>query len=430
MCRNKKPSLEISLQASSDEGSRFCDHVDRITQFGDLKKRSRDMGKYLLGCDAEKEHVLANKVLSCANYLQFYHFPSVDTVKLMKVHTCQKTMLCPFCARARAAKMVLKYKERLDIVLKENPNLIPAFLTQTVKNGSDLAERFKHLKKANTKLINKRRVFKKTGRGYTELSKISGGVYAYEISYNNDSKEWHPHIHSIVLLDKYIDQKALSAEWLKITGDSWGVDIRKVTNKPGETMIDSLLEIFKYSVKFSEMDFEQNYHIHKVLQGIRLQSAYGNMWGVKIPEKEEIDPLSGLSYYELYYKYSAQNGAYDLSDMSELKHNYISSIESKKSNSSFKENKKKMVKKIADDFNAKKQRYEEKANFHKVSKKHVSSIGQYSISYDRNTKDFKLIKPFRDNFDSFVVEKVSKSYSEIEKFAFHELEKNNAVCFL
>ena len=123
-------------------------------------------------------------------------------------------------------------------------------------------------------------------------------------------------------MNEYIDIKSLSTEWEKITGDSSIVDIRKVTSKPGESMIDSLLEVFKYSVKFSEMDLEQNYHIYEVLQGIRLQSAYGNMWGVKVPENEEIDPLTGLSYYELYYEFRNNIGSYEIKNYSELKHDY------------------------------------------------------------------------------------------------------------
>lgn len=89
-----------------------------------------------------------------------------------------------------------------------------------------------------------------------------------------------------------------------------------------------------------------------------------------------------------------------------------------------------MIKKLASDFESNKKRYDEKASFHVLSKDHNLSIGQYSISYDRNTNDFKLIKPFRDKIESFVIEKLSKNYTDLEKYAFHELEKNNAVCFL
>lgn len=302
MSKKTKPPLDSGLAASSNEGSKYAVHGERIAQFGECKKRSREMGKYILDQGTRFEQELALNILGCASYLRFHHYFTVDQVKLVGAHTCQKHMLCPFCARARAAKMILRYKERLDIVLEENPNLVPAFLTLTVKNGDDLEERFKHLKKSYKKLLDRRRRYLDNGRGYTELAKSFGGVYSYEFT-NNNGKGWHPHMHSIVLLDDYIDQKALSLEWEKITKDSKIVDIRKITRGDDGSMIKGLLEVFKYALKFSTLAKEDNYHAYKTLRGQRLQSSYGCLWGVKVPKSDLEDPLTGLPYIELFYRY-------------------------------------------------------------------------------------------------------------------------------
>ncbi|MDF1881490.1 protein rep, partial [Sulfurimonas sp. MAG313] len=177
-------------------------------------------------------------------------------------------------------------------------------------------ERYKHLKKSYKKLLNRRRVYLKNGRGYTELSKSLGGVHSFEFT-NNQGKGWHPHVHSIVLLDKYIDQKALSEEWEKITGDSKIVDIRKITTGKDGTMIKGLLEVFKYALKFSTLELEDNYHAYQTLRGQRLQSAYGCLWGVKVPETDMEDPLTGLPYLELFYRYLDSSG-YSLQELKKI----------------------------------------------------------------------------------------------------------------
>ena len=56
-------------------------------------------------------------------------------------------------------------------------------------------------------------------------------MYSYENTYNELTKEWHPHIHMFALLDDWMDQEQMSKTWHEITGDSFIVDIRKVKKK-------------------------------------------------------------------------------------------------------------------------------------------------------------------------------------------------------
>ena len=54
----------------------------------------------------------------------------------------------------RGAKYLQVYKQRLDVVLQENPNLRAFMVTLTVKDGENLSERFTHLRKALKKYQN------------------------------------------------------------------------------------------------------------------------------------------------------------------------------------------------------------------------------------------------------------------------------------
>lgn len=56
---------------------------------------------------------------------------------------------------------------------------------------------------------------------------VTGAIAFLEVTWNDLSRTWHPHLH-VLTLGKYIEQHALSREWLAVTGDSHVVDIRLV----------------------------------------------------------------------------------------------------------------------------------------------------------------------------------------------------------
>lgn len=297
------------------EGLDAIKHPERVARLGEGKKRSREMGKYILQASAEaassaEEEILyklGGEVISCANYLVFNNYYTVGEIRLSKMMTCKKHMLCPVCARIRAAKQVSRYLERLDIIKKEKPVRL-ALLTLTVKNGDDLQERFQHLQKSWKKYQKKRRDWVKKGTGFNELCKVNGSVFSYEITKKDNG--WHPHIHAIVNLDEWINQDKLIEEWRSITGDSYICDIRRIKDDPAK----GFLEVFKYALKFSELELEDNLKAYETLRGRRLQGSFGSFHGVKVPEKMTDDLLDDLPYLELFYHYSKQKGVYDLKE--------------------------------------------------------------------------------------------------------------------
>ena len=336
MGQKKKPltyDSGLAAEGSLAKGS-AVKHMDRIARLSECKQRSREMGHYLHGLKdashigkshSEVIHRLSADVRSCANYLVFHNYYTVDQIKLAKLRTCKKHLLCPFCARARAAKNVQSYMDRFQVLLDENPSLVPALLTLTVKNGEDLRERFDHLQKAWKKYQNRRRTYFKTGRGFNELCKVDGAVFSYETTVNEETGEWHPHLHIVVLLNSYIDRKKLSEEWEKITGDSKIVDIRQLKPSDDGSMVDAFCEVFKYALKFSELSLEDNFHAYDTLRGSRLQGSFGSFWGVKVPEGEadDLSGLEGLPYLEMFYQYMNRKG-FDLQSVKQCEGQKVS----------------------------------------------------------------------------------------------------------
>ena len=259
---------------------------------------------------------LKNEVLGCANYLVFNNYYTVDEVKLAKAHTCKKHLLCPFCAARRASKLVEKNVERFTQVTQENPHLIPVMITLTVKNGSDLEERFNHLRDSFKKLQKRRRDWLSVGRGHNEFCKIQGAAFSYEIAHNHE-KGWHPHIHMVALLDNYIDVHKLSSEWEEITGDSYIVDVRKLKKKDHSTentaIADAMLEVFKYAVKFADLSLERQFEAYETLKSLRLIGSFGLLHGVQLPDTllDDLTEFENLPFLEMYYRFNGRKGAYD-----------------------------------------------------------------------------------------------------------------------
>ena len=313
MSEKTKPLLDNPKALTgkgSNKGSNAMKHDERIASLSVLKKRSRQMSSYMIqNVTNEVDKNVAYNVASCASTMVFNHYYTVDEIKLAVIRTCKKHLLCPVCAKIRSIKQAVKYMERLEIVLADNPNLVPAMLTLTVKNGDDLEERFNHLTKSWRTYQNRRRQWMKKGRGFNELCRTTGGVFSYEFTKKDNG--WHPHIHAVVLLDSKINVHNLSAEWKEITGDSYIVDIRRISTKSNQDIADGFLEVFKYALKFSELPLDDNLHVYMSLKRKRLQGAYGDFWGVLVPEKMTDDLLLDLPYLRLFYHYIAGKG-YDL----------------------------------------------------------------------------------------------------------------------
>lgn len=112
----------------------------------------------------------------------------------------------------------------------------------------------------------------------------TGGAAILEVTYNADTQMWHPHLH-ILSVGTYIDQRALSIEWLRITGDSSIVDVRWVRNPTHAA---------RYVTKYITKSVSSNvYRVDRALdeailalKGRRMALTYGTWRGLQLRPKE------------------------------------------------------------------------------------------------------------------------------------------------
>jgi len=144
--------------------------------------------------------------------------------------------LCVWCSGARGAQL----GEALLPLVRAMAQ--PWFLTLTVKNGPDLAERAAHLRTA----------FKKLRRRAWWKAHVAGGIAIEEVTRNERAGHWHPHLHLVIdaALPQAALQTALTALWRAVTGDSYILDVRPFQ---GVMVAADLRELCKYTAKIADI---------------------------------------------------------------------------------------------------------------------------------------------------------------------------------
>lgn len=299
---------ELSLDGVSEGIGALPNRIGRYSQ---AKKKALDIVDYM---ESMPEHqATAERVKNCGDYLVFRHYYSIDRIKLHGASLCLKHLLCPLCAIRRGAMYLKAYLVRFEALQQQNPNLKAYLVTLTVKDGPDLAERFKHLHDSQRELW-KRKI---RGRG-SVLDGVAGAVWSYEVKRGSGSGSWHPHLHMIALAECQPDAVALASEWHNITGDSFIVDVRPISQ---EDPASGFIEVFKYAVKFAEQEPADTVHAWVTLAGKRLIASSGLFRGVEVPENllDDSEGLEGLPYISMFYRY-LRNVGYSLAGRSDGVH--------------------------------------------------------------------------------------------------------------
>lgn len=308
MVDQKTTPSRLSGETESLPGAKIEGHSARIERYSKAKNQAENHRLYIeenIGNYAGKDQAalrrLNESLCSCGNYLLFHNYYTIGETRLVKAHFCKKHLACPLCAIRRGAKYLRTYLERFEYLKGQNSALKASLVTLTVKNGPDLLERFEHLK-AGVKKANQRMRDARRGKTFSgEFRKILGYVGSYEVKKGQNSGEWHPHVHMIVLHEEDFCFESLSHEWLNITGDSFIVDIQPFFSDP----VKGFCEVFKYALKFSSMTGADLMEAYLKLSGKNLVFSGGLFRGLKVPKELTDDVIEDLPYIEMMYRYGA-----------------------------------------------------------------------------------------------------------------------------
>jgi len=292
--------VESLATLSSPEVNKEQNLDDRLARYGRAKKQALAIRKFILEHEPNNAKI-TGAMAECGSFLVFRHFYTVGETRLFSANFCRKHLLCPLCAIARGSKVMRRYMERYRQIRETNLRAKPYLVTLTVRDGEDLNERMNHLMDSFKSLCKRRH-----GKNHrSELKKASAAVFSYEVKRGSNSGLWHPHVHCLMLCEDPIDQAELSAQWHRITKDSFIVDVRPIDSTDP---IGGFLEVFKYAVKFSDQPPIDTWHAYQVLTGRRLIGSFGDFYGFIEPETLSDDLLpEDLPFIDLLFQYQNSN---------------------------------------------------------------------------------------------------------------------------
>ena len=259
--QEKNPRREKEIEVITGTGEILTDKSasGKIRDWEGKKAMNLELVNILQALQIQNPSLVSNSRLnqieSCANYLK-YGVTSEGTKKLVDANFC-RFKFCPICIWRKSLKMF----SQISAVTEKLNELYPSgryiFVTLTIKNPSAqelksaidrLNEGFKNLvQKCNT-VGGDIRIFKDSLLGYLKC---------LEITYNADSKTYHPHIHAVFHLKasyfgkNYLNHSRWSEMWkslLKLDYEPM-VDVRAIK----KTTPKLIAEIAKYPVKTTDL---------------------------------------------------------------------------------------------------------------------------------------------------------------------------------
>ena len=198
----------------------------------------------------------SSRLQSCRKFAWFVQ--SSVTNKLRVMSSRCKLRWCPICRDV--SRMIVTTAVEKWLAVQDYPKMI----TLTLKHNDDeLSSQIKRLYESFQKL--RRRAY------FQRL--ITGGVWFFQLKFNQQTEQWHPHIHCLVA-GKFLPHARLKSLWLKITGDSSVVDIRRV--KDAQSCSNEVARYATSPADITAVNLDRSLEIYYATKHRRICGTWGN----------------------------------------------------------------------------------------------------------------------------------------------------------
>ncbi len=253
------------------------------------------------------------RIKECCNILVFRDYLNGEK-KLYKSNFCKYDKFCLACATRRSIKMIQRFEEGIIQYWLETKNWYHITLTIRHNKNQSLNFLMDKLWKAKEKLAYKFKNSKReTQKTKSFIYNFDGIVSSIEITYSEKSGR-HPHIHMLVCTDKKIiteysqklgtySNRELQRERYNITKDSYSVGMREIDVNKNNYSRRGIWEVFKYAIKFSNLDIPQLAEVIAVQQVKRYRffSTYWIFRWWKLNKKEKTEDYQFIEKTFNYY---------------------------------------------------------------------------------------------------------------------------------
>jgi Replication protein len=246
------PSLVLNQETSAPDGS-VRSYRDHLMQ-GDKVEMEAALSAYA-GSARSNPHKKTAALLSCRTDAWFVRHKTTGEVRVSS-QTC-KLRWCPFCAKRKQAYAAAQVREWITF------QKYPKFLTLTVQHSdlplvdqiTDLYDQFRRLRKM---------------KWFSE--RCTGGVWFFQVTFNKDSEQWHPHLHCIVT-GKYLPHRRLNREWAKVTSGSFVTDVQMV--KDAKNAANEVARYCARPARLSSLSADSRSEMVDAFFGKRLCGTWG-----------------------------------------------------------------------------------------------------------------------------------------------------------
>jgi plasmid rolling circle replication initiator protein Rep len=171
--------------------------------------------------------------------------------RLARANFC-KQRLCPMCAWRRSIRWTHEVYDVLHAASHEHPRWGYVLLTLTVRNvaGDGLPGEIGRVLRAWDALRRRR-----------EFRAVAGWLRVLEITHNDRTDTWHPHLHVLLAVKpdywsrNYVSHERWVSAWRDVLELDYDpiVDVRKVRARGNDQLGDAAREVGKYAVKDSDL---------------------------------------------------------------------------------------------------------------------------------------------------------------------------------
>jgi plasmid rolling circle replication initiator protein Rep len=226
----------------------------QIQDFLQKPTQKKLRNEFLADChDLNDNYKKAVKARNCGSFIEMREY--LDHSELHNANFC-KGRLCPMCNWRLSQKRFSNLSAVTELAKSNKYQLL--FLTLTSKNviGENLKAEIKNIFTAWRNLSDKNPNFKKS---------IHGWFRALEVTYNQDTDTYHPHLHVILAVKStyskpgyYINQQSWSELWQRYLKIDYLpiVHIQKAYTKKNQKSAE--IEASKYTVKDTDYLIENN----------------------------------------------------------------------------------------------------------------------------------------------------------------------------
>lgn len=315
-----EPRISVS-DLKPETGSVDSEHLgalpDRLERYARQTEDAAFFGQWMQGHSASRREKRVGAVVAgCGSWLMFHDYYELHRVKLASADFCNSHLLCPFCCGRRASRNLQGAVPKVRQVLRSSGgSLTPYLLTVTLRDEVHCRSMFLHLAKSWGRAIELRRESRARKRAHNVWAELDGGVMSFETKRGSGSGLWHIHGHAVVLAPAGLTKGEIQAAWSDVVGYWAQADLRELRSayilreEPGspdaeQWLAEDLMEVFKYSLKFNAMTFDDRLEAYRALGGQRMVRAFGSLWGLKL-DVDLVDDLSefeGVPYRELVYR--------------------------------------------------------------------------------------------------------------------------------